>query len=74
MSSGNGLTLIHPNLALLPNYKSLEGQSFAVDIINVTENLKFVLRSVKNIVGKGENAGYFSLNVFKGFLLLFLGR
>ena len=26
--------------------------------INVTEKLKFVLRRVENIVGKGENAGY----------------
>ena len=26
--------------------------------VNVTQKLKFVLRSVENILGKGENAGY----------------
>ena len=43
----------------LSDDKSL-GQSklktFADDKINVTENLKFVLRKAEKIVGKGENA------------------
>ena len=33
-------------------------KAFADDKINVTENLKFGLGRVENIVGKGENAGY----------------
>ena len=33
-------------------------KAFADDKIKVTENLKFVLLRVENIVGKGENAGY----------------
>ena len=32
-------------------------KAFGDDKINVTEKLKFVSASVKNIVGKGENAG-----------------
>ena len=32
-------------------------KAFADDMINVTENFKFVLEWVENIVGKGENAG-----------------
>ena len=32
--------------------------AFANDKSNVTQNLKFVLGRVENIVGKGENAGY----------------
>ena len=32
--------------------------AFADDKINVTEQLKFVLGRVENIVEKGENAGY----------------
>ena len=32
--------------------------AFAVENINVIEKKKFVLRSVENIVGEGENAGY----------------
>ena len=37
---------------------SLKLQAFADDKSNVTQNLKFVLGRVENIVGKGENAGY----------------
>ena len=33
-------------------------KAFADDKINVTQNLKFALGRVENIVGKGENAGY----------------
>ena len=33
-------------------------KTFADDEIKVTEKLKFDLRRVENIVGKGENAGY----------------
>ena len=39
-------------------------KAFADDKINVTQNLKFILERVENIVGKGENACY------KHFLLL----
>ena len=45
----------------LPNDKILDWsrlKALADDKINVTEKLKFVLRRVENIVGKGENAGY----------------
>ena len=33
-------------------------KAFTDDKIKVTENVKFVLERIKNIVGKGENAGY----------------
>ena len=33
-------------------------KDFADDEINVTKKLNFILGKVKNIVGKGENAGY----------------
>ena len=33
-------------------------KAFAVNNINVTENLKYVLKWVKNIVGTGEHTGY----------------
>ena len=33
-------------------------KAFADDKINVSKELKFVLGSVRNIVGKGENAGF----------------
>ena len=33
-------------------------KAFADDKLNVPEKLKFILRRVENIVGKGENAGY----------------
>ena len=45
----------------LPNNKILnlsKLKAFADNIINMTENLKFVWGTVENIVGKGENAGY----------------
>ena len=45
----------------LPNDKILDWsklKAFADDKINVSENLKFVLGRVENIVGKGENDGY----------------
>ena len=35
-----------------------EFKAFAGDKINVTENLKFVVLRVDNILGKGENAGF----------------
>ena len=44
----------------IPNNKFLDWsklKAFADDKINVTENIKFVLGKVENIVGKGENAG-----------------
>ena len=46
-----------PNDNILGFSKS---KAFADDIIKVTENLKFDLWRVENIVGKGENAGYSS--------------
>ena len=33
-------------------------KAFADDKINLTEYFKFVLGTMENIVGKGENAGY----------------
>ena len=33
-------------------------KAFADDKINVIEKMKFVLGTVENIVGKGENIGY----------------
>ena len=45
----------------LPNNKILDlskFNAFADDKIILTHKLKFVLRRVENIVGKGENAGY----------------
>ena len=48
-------------LKSLPRDKILDWsklKAFADDKIKVTENLKFVLWRVENIVGKGENAGY----------------
>ena len=61
----------------LPNNKTLDVpklKALVDDKLNVTENLKFALGGVENIVGKGENAGIFSFshNVFKR--LLFQGR
>ena len=49
-------------------------KAFADDKINVREKLKFVLGSMENIVGKGENAGYQHFLLFtqcfqKGFFL-----
>ena len=45
----------------LPNDKNLDLSKFkayADDKMYVTKNLIFVLGKVKNILGKGENAGY----------------
>ena len=45
----------------LPNVKSLEKSNlldFAQDKINVTHKMNFVVGSVEDIVGKGDNAGY----------------
>ena len=36
----------------------LKLKAFADDKINMTENLKIVLGTVENFVGKGENAGH----------------
>ena len=33
-------------------------KAFAENKINATQNLKFVLEGIENIVGKGENAGF----------------
>ena len=43
------------NAAILDQSKFKE---LAVDKINATKKLKFVLGMVENILGKGENAGY----------------
>ena len=40
------------------NYDSFKFKAFAEDKTIVTENMKFVLERIENIVGKGENAGY----------------
>ena len=39
-------------------------KALADDKIIVTQNLKFVLRKVENIVGRGENAGYHHFLLF----------
>ena len=55
------LSLICLWINSLPNDKILDWsklKALADGKINVTEKLKFVLRRVENIVGKGENAGY----------------
>ena len=59
----------------LPNDTFLDWsklEAFAEDKINLTLMQKFFLRLVKNIVGKGENAGYKQFSPFptmfsKGF-------
>ena len=56
------------NFNSLPNDKTLdwsELKAFADPKLNLTEKLKFILGKVENIVGKGENAGYY---VFKRLL------
>ena len=61
----------------LPNNKILDRSKlkvFADDKINTSEKLKFVLRKVESIVGKGENASYHHFLLFpqcfqKDFLL-----
>ena len=55
----------------LPNDKFLDWSKLKVftdDKIIVTEKVKFVLGSVGNIMGKGENAGYQFLLFPKCFL------
>ena len=45
----------------LPNDKILDWsklKEFADDKLKLSQNLKFALGRVENIVGKGENAGY----------------
>ena len=45
----------------MPNNKTVDWSkltAFADVKINLTENLKFVMGRVENIVEKGENAGY----------------
>ena len=54
-------------IKFLPNDKILDWSKFkapADDKINVTQNLKFVLGKVENILGKGENAGYHHFHLF----------
>ena len=57
----------------LPNNKILDWsklKAIADDKIDVTEKFKFVLERVKNMVGKGENAGFFfSHNIFTRLLV-----
>ena len=43
---------------LRQNSRLVQIQSSADNKINLTQNLKFVLGNVENILGKGENAGY----------------
>ena len=55
----------------LTNDKILDGskiKAFADDKINVTQEMKFVLEMVENIIGKGKNAGY------QHFLLLYCSQ
>ena len=52
----------------LPNDKILDeskSKELADDKINAIQKLKFVLRRVENIVGKGENAGYQDFLLFQ---------
>ena len=45
----------------LPNYKTLDWaklKAFADDNLIIFKTIKFKLKRVQNIVGKGENAGY----------------
>ena len=65
---------IGQKLNSLPNDKIMDRsklKTFADNKLKATENLKFVLERVENIVGKGENAAWFpafspfSINVFK---------
>ena len=59
----------------LPNDKFLHRsklKQLADDKIDMTENLKFPLGSVENIVGKGGNAGYYIvLYPFRDFAAIF---
>ena len=59
----NEAHIFHPKSQInpLPNDILLDWSIFKElgdDKIDVTEKLKFVLRRVENIMGKGENAGY----------------
>ena len=53
----------------IPKNKILDWFKFRAfaDNINVNEQLKFSLRGVENIVGKGENAGYQHFFLFPRF-------
>ena len=67
-----------PSFNSLPNNKILDQskvKDFADNKINVTRNLNFVLAWVKNISGKGENAGYLHFVLFPQWFqkLSFLG-
>ena len=56
----------------LPNNKILDWsklKAFVDDKINATQILKFVLRRVENIVGKGEIAGYQHFLLFPQYFL-----
>ena len=61
----------------LPDYKFLDLsklKAFSDEKIDVRENMKFVLGSMENIVGKGEIAGYQHFLLFpqcfqKGYFL-----
>ena len=53
--------VITASINSLPNDRTLDCSkfiAFADDKIMTTQKFKFVLESVENIVGKGENAGY----------------
>ena len=50
---GKGLSLPNDKILDLTKFKA-----FADDKIILTQKLKFMLRRVENIVGKGENAGH----------------
>ena len=53
---------------LLTRYRILYlSKLLADDEINVIEKLKLILERVKNIVGKGENAGYQHFLLFPQF-------
>ena len=80
LSQSLSLSLNHSHIAVvmcvltlnfLPNDKILDKSKFkesADDSLNVTENLKFVLRRVENIAGKGENAEKFQSIAIKRIL------
>ena len=82
ISNEQGISFIDERLNSLPNDKFSDSpklKAFAVDKINVTKELKFVLGRVENIVGKGENAGYQHFLLFpqcfqKLSILVFLYR
>ena len=57
-------SLSHNSLPNCKIFDRLQLKVFADDKINVTEKLKFVLKRVENIVGKGENASYQHFLIF----------